>query len=219
MTEFKTLAIVVACSIACLTGCGGNSDGPPPSFTTQISSDPAFDGDIQLTPDGSYLVTQRMSPTVQSVFAGIDSAGTESRAFLDFHLGGAVGVPGNAIIDSAFLDIFINSLQPGTASLPIRVELVSFQPPTLLGTDYDRTQQPPLAFVLAAPDFNRSDVGTNASIDVTALMERAQNLGLVDFQIRIMEDLGPAITGLLEINDSTASDRGQYAPQLTVTYF
>jgi hypothetical protein len=44
-------------------------------------------------------------------------------------------------------------------------------------------------------------------------------LGLVDFQVRILEDLGPAIPGLIEINDTTASNRSPFAPQLTVTCF
>lgn len=219
MNHFKILAIIMTCTVAGLSGCGGDgSHGPPPSFTTQILSDPAFDGDIQQVSPTTYTITQGMSATVQSVFAGIDPATSiEYRTVLDFHLGGAGGVPANAIIDSAFLDIFINSLQPATASLPIRIELVSFQPPTLIADDFDTT--PSLAFVLASPNFMLSDVGTNASVDVTALMEKAQSLGLVDFQIRIMEDLGPAITGLLEINDSTGTDRAQRAPQLTVTYF
>jgi len=133
---------------------------------------------------------------------------TEFRAFLDFPLTGAGGVPGNAIIDSAFLDIHIDSLQPGVGTIPILIELVSFQPPTLLETDFDRTLQPPLASVVVSPPISQADVGTNVSIDVTPLMVEAQNLGLVDFQVRIMEDLGPAIPVLMEIDDTTGSESG-----------
>jgi hypothetical protein len=160
-----------------------------------------------------------MSPTVQSVFAGIDPVTrAEYRAFLDFPLTGAGGVPGNAIIDSAFLDIHIDSLQPTIGTLPILIELVSIQPPTLLGTDFDRTLQPPLASVVVNPPITQADVGTNVSIDVTPLMVAAQNLGLVDFQVRILEDLvgGPI---LLEIDDTTGASRNTFAPLLTVTYF
>jgi hypothetical protein len=161
-----------------------------------------------------------MTATVQSVFAGIDPATqTEFRAFLDFPLTGTGGVPSNARIESAFLDIYINSLQPSTASLPILIELVAFQPPTLIGTDFDRTIQPPLAYVQVSPPFALADVGTNVSIDVTSMMVEAQQRGLADFQVRIMEDLGPAIPGLIEINDTTGADRALHAPQLTVTYF
>jgi hypothetical protein len=220
MNYLRIFAIVFACATSSLSGCGGGGDsGPPPAITTQIMSDSGFDGDIQQT-SSTYIVTQGMSATVQSVFAGIDPATqTEFRAFLDFPLTGTGGVPGNARIESAFLDIYINSLQPSTASLPILVELVNFQPPTLIGTDFDRTIQPPLAYVQVSPPFVLADVGTNVSIDVTSMMVEAQQRGLADFQVRIMEDLGPAIPGLIEINDTTGADRASHAPQLTVTYF
>jgi hypothetical protein len=97
--------------------------------------------------------------------------------------------------------------------------LVNYQPPTLLATDFDRSLQPPLAYVRVNPPFTSSDVGTNVSIDVTSLMLQVQDLGLVDFQVRILEDLGPAIPGLIEINDTTGANRGSLAPLLTVTYF
>jgi len=207
--------------LAALAGCGGGSGHPPPpTITTQILSDEAFDGYIEQTSPTSYVVTQGMSPMVQSVFAGIDPlALTELRGFLDFPLIGPGGVPGNATIESAFLEIHINSLQPMSGSLPILIELVSFQPPTLLGTDFDRAQQPPLAAARVTPEFAQGDVGTNVSLDVTSLMVEAQQRGLPDFQIRIMEDLGPPILVLMEIDDGTGSDRALYAPLLTVTYF
>jgi len=50
-------------------------------------------------------------------------------------------------------------------------------------------------------------------------MIEAQNLGLLDFQVRIMQDLGPAIPILLEIDDTAGADRGSFAPLLTVNYF
>jgi hypothetical protein len=224
MHYFRAFAIIIACAAISLAGCGGGDSGggppPPPAVTTQILSDSGFDGDIQQTPPSTFTVTQGMTSTVQSVFAGIDPANlSEYRAFLDFPLGGAGGVPGNATIESAFLDIHINSFQPSTATLPILIELVSFQPPTLIETDFDRGLQPPLAYVRVTPPFTQADVGTNVSIDVTSLMVQAQQMGLVDFQVRIMEDLGPAIPGLIEIDDTTGADRASFAPQLTVTYF
>lgn len=133
-------------------GGGGGDDGPPPTYTTQISSDPAYDGDIAQTGPGTYVVTQGMTTTVQSVFAGIDpSTLNEYRAFLDFPLGGQGGVPLDAIIDSAYLDFYANSLQPNSGSLPLRVELVAFQPPILFPTDFDETQQPALAYIQVSP--------------------------------------------------------------------
>jgi hypothetical protein len=224
MNNLRSFMLAVAFAATGLAGCGGDGDagfvGPPPIITTQIQSDPGFDGDIEQTSPTTFTVTQGMSPTVQSVFAGIDPvAGTEFRTFLDFPLTGSGGVPGNANIDSAFLDVYINSLQPTVGTLPILIELVTFQPPTLIETDFDRSLQPSLASVIVSPPLSQADVGTNVSIDVTPLMIEAQNLGLLDFQVRIMQDLGPAIPILLEINDTTGVDRGSFGPLLTVTYF
>jgi hypothetical protein len=223
MHHLRGFTLAIAYAAISLAGCGGGDGGvapPPPAVTTQILSDPGFDGDIAQTSPITFIVTQGMSPTVQSVFAGIDPVtSAEYRAFLDFPLTGAGGVPGNAIIDSAFLDIHIDSLQPTIGTLPILIELVSFQPPTLLDTDFDRTLQPPLASIVVNPPISQADVGTNISIDVTPLMVEAQSLGLVDFQVRIMEDLGPAIPILMEVDDTTGASRNTFAPLLTVTYF
>ena len=222
MYTTRILTIAIACVTLSLTGCGGSDVGSdaPSTITTQIISDSGFDGDIEQTSSTSYTVTQGMSPGVQSVFAGIDPATlTEFRAFLDFPLTGQEGVPSNANIESAFLDIYIDSVQPTTDSIPIRIELVSFQPPTLLTTDFDRTLQPQLASISVTPSFTRADVGTNVSIDVTPLMIQAQRLGLVDFQVRILEELGSAIPVLMEIDDTTGTNRTFQAPALTVTYF
>jgi hypothetical protein len=216
----RTYALLIAAlgPLLGLCGCGGGDSGRS-QVVTYIVSDAAYDGDIEQTSPGVYVVTQGMSSSVQSVFAGIDPvAGGEFRAFLDFPLSGAGGVPGDAIIDSAFLEFFVNGVEPPSGSVPIRVDLVSFQPPTLFGTDFDRSAQPPLASVLVQGDVTRADVGNFVSVDVTPLMIGAQQLGLVDFQVRIMEDLGPAIFTLVEIDDSTGADRRSRAPLLTVTY-
>ncbi len=220
MMHLKTLAIATSCVLLGLTGCGGGNDGPPPTFTTQILSDSGYDGDIEQTSPDTATVTQGMSPTVQNVLAGIDPvAGTEFRAFLDFPLTGSGGVPGAAAIDSAFLEVFVDDLQPSNAVIPVRVELVTFQPPTLLPTDFDRTLQPPLAFTTISPRLSGADVGTYVPIDVTGLMVEAQRRGLPDFQVRIMLDLGPPVPGLFAIDDSTGANRSARAPLLTVTYF
>ena len=221
MMYLKTFAIAASCTLLSLAGCGGDDGGdPPPTFTAQILSDSVYDGDIEQTSPDTATVTQGMSPTVQSVLAGIDPvAGTEFRAFLDFPLTGAGGVPADAAIDSAFLEVFVDDLQPSNAVIPVRVELVTFQPPTLLPTDFDRTLQPQLAFTTISPRLSGADVGTYVPIDVTSLMVQAQRLGLPDFQVRILEDLGPPIPGLFAIDDSTGADRSARAPLLTVTYF
>ena len=210
-----------AAALLSLSACGGGGgdNGPPQQFTTQILSDPVYDGDIEQTAPDTYVVTQGMSSSVQSTFAGIDPvAGTEFRTFLDFPLSGTGGVPGDAIIDTAFLEFYVNGLEPPNGSVPIRVDLVSFQPPNLIGTDFDRNNQPALASALVQGDVNNADIGNFVSVDVTPLMIRAQQLGLFDFQVRILEDLGPAISTLVEINDSTGADRRSRAPLLTVSF-
>jgi len=218
---FKLLRLAAASSLIALAGCGGGGDNidQPDIVQTQILSDSGFDGDIEQTGPDTAIVTQGMTPNVQTVLAGIDpNTGDEFRAFLHFPLGGAGGVPANARIDSAFLEVFIDDLDPTNAVVPVRVELVSFQQP-MVATDFDRTAQPPLAFVTLSPRLGPSDVGKYVPIDVTPLMVEAQRRGLADFQVRIMEDLGPAIDGLFAIDDTTGSNRGKTAPLLTVNYF
>jgi len=219
MIHFKLLRLAAAAALLVLAGCGGGSDDPPETFQAQIYSDSGFDGDIEQTSATTALVTQGMGPNVQSVFAGIDPlAGTEFRAFLHFPLGGPNGVPADARIDSAFLEVFIKDLQPSNAVVPVRIELVSFQQP-MVATDFDRTAQPALAYTILSPKLGPSDTGKYVPIDVTGLMIEAQRRGLADFQVRIMEDLGPPIDGLFEMDDSTGANRSATAPLLTVTYF
>lgn len=217
------LAAIMAIIVLTVTGCG-NDSSVPPRIVTQILSDPVFDGDIFkdiLTPP-TFVITQGMTPTVQSVFAGIDPTpvtGGEFRAFLDFPLRGVGGVPVNASIVSATLDIVIDSIQPLTGTVPIRIELVFFQPPTLQASDFDRAILLPLAFVTISPPISRADVGKHVAVDVTPLMTEAQLRGLENFQIRILEDLGPVSPGIIEIDDSTGPNRDVLAPLLEVTYF
>jgi hypothetical protein len=213
------IAIGVACALLCLAGCGG--DRPPvvpPPVVTHILSNPHFDGDIEQTPT-SYIVTQGMSPSVQSVLAGHDPrTRNEFRAFLNFPLGGSGGVPLHAFIDSAFLELLIDNVIPVNGRIPVRVELVAFQPPTLIGTDFDRAFLPPLGAVLVNGNVTAADIGWFVPVDVTSLMIQAQQRGLVDFQVRIMQDLGPAIFTLMVIDNPITPDRPQRAPLLTVTY-
>jgi hypothetical protein len=63
-----------------------------------------------------------------------------------------------------------------------------------------------------------ADIGRFVPVDVTSLMIQAQHRVLVDFPVRIMEDLGPASFTLMVIDDATTPDRPQRAPLLTVTY-
>jgi hypothetical protein len=219
----KCLASIMVFMSLALIGCGhDHSSAPPPTTITQILSDPAVDGDILQTSPTTFTITQGMIPPVQSVFAGIDpSSLQESRAFLDFPLTGSV--PGNASIVSATLDIVINNifLQSPTDTIPIRIELVSLPTLTLVSDDFSRTLLPAIAFTTIAPPISLADVGGHVAVDVTSLMVQAQNLGLLDFQVRILEDLGPVTPGLIEISDTTTDPtiRGSLAPLLQVEYF
>ncbi len=206
------LAAMTVIIILALTGCGNDHNNPPPLIVTQISSNPAIDGYI--ISNGTVTVIEGMTLSVQSVFAGIDPVTShEFRAFLDFSL---ASVPLNAIINSATLDIFIDSVSPG-AVIPIRIDLVSFPPP-LIPTDFDRISGlPPLASIIG-PSLTSANAQTYVLIDVTPLMVTAQNQALPSFQIRILEDLGPVTPGLFEIDDRT-SDRATFAPLLTVSFF
>jgi len=214
-TFFAVLLVLISLT---LVGCGGGSSSPS-TITTQILSDPVYDGDISLNLTGTLTVTQG---NTQSVFAGIDPAtGTEFRAFLDFFLSGQGGVPSNAGIVSATLDIKIDSLRllTQTDTIPILIDLVSFQPPTLLSTDFFNSNQPALATI--ATSIFPTDLGQHVRIDVTSLMIEAQRLNLPDFQVRILEDTSIIGTppGLFEINDTTGPNAAALAPLLEVTYF
>src|SRR5437588_10377950 len=74
MSHFRLFALAIAYAGIGLTGCGGGdgSPAPPPAVTTQIQSDPSYDGDIAQTTPTSFMVTQGMTASVQSVFVGID---------------------------------------------------------------------------------------------------------------------------------------------------
>ncbi|QEM68225.1 hypothetical protein FO488_08650 [Geobacter sp. FeAm09] len=217
------LAALMTFTFLIQAGCGNDGGSAQPLFVAHILSDSASDGDIARDAvSGVFTVTQGMSSSVQSVFAGIDpTTGAEYRTFLDFPLTGAGGVPGSAVIASAFLDIVITSIlpQPLSGTIPIRIDLVSFQPPTLVGADFDRTLQPALATTTIIPPISQSDFGGHVTVDVTALMVEAQRLGLLNFQVRILRDLGTAAPGLIEINDTTGANRSTLAPLLQVSYF
>jgi hypothetical protein len=199
---------VIVFLILSLTGCGHDHNNSTQIISTSILSDPAFDGDIeQVSP--TLLSITTIAGGAQSVLAGISPAtNTEFRAFLDFPL---TSVPLNAGIDSAFLDIIINnvSLQSGN-TIPILIDLIDIQSTALAISDYDRQ---PLASITL--NIFLSDIGHSVNVDVTSLMRVAQNLGLTDFRIRILEGLGPVIPGIIEINDATAAT----APLLQVNYF
>jgi hypothetical protein len=167
------------------------------------------DGDIEVA-SNLTTVTQGIS---RSVFVGIDPLTlTETHAFLDFPL---TGIPVNAGIYSAHLDIVIDNLQPGLASVPILIDLVSYPQP-LLAADFSGAF---LKSTTIAPPITAADVGHHVTVNVTALMQEAQFRGLSHFQLRLLSGSGGTATGLVEINDSTGVNRSALAPQLTIEYY
>ena len=195
-----------------LSGCGsGHNSDPPPLFNTQILSDAALDGDI-VKPfvGGTVAITQGLALEYS---AGFDSV-AEWRAFLQFPLDGVGGVPAGAAIQSATLDLLVFSTF--TSAIPIRIELVDLDLGSLVPDDFDLTQA--LATTTILVPTSQTSFGQHVFVDVTALMQRAQDLGLPIFQVRILVD--PAVTtpGFIDINDARV-DRATLAPLLDVNYF
>lgn len=203
-----------AIAIVALNGCGNCSDrcDDPTIYVNEITSDVEADGDIGLTPDAVYTISSALD--AGNVWAGIDPAtGEEFRGFLDFPLRGKSGIPLNAAIESATLEVYISwmSESPPDRIFPFIIDLVTFQPPILIADDFNRVAQPPL---LTMPfDFYPSDVGYFVTIDVTPLMTEAQIQKLPDFQLRFLLDFS-ADSGLIEIDDGDVDT----APLLTVSY-
>jgi hypothetical protein len=180
---------------------------------THIVSDREADGDISFSEPATYIVSP--ARTTGSVLAGIDpDFGDEFRGFLDFPLRGADGVPLQAAIESASLEFFINRVDeayPGSG-VSLLIDLVSFQPPTLIAGDFDRHVQPP---IMTLPmDIVAADEGIIIAVDVTSLMIEAQRLDLPDLQLRFLQD-SLASAGLVEIRDGDFAT----APQLSVHYY
>src|SRR5512139_582303 len=159
-----------------LAGCGGDS-GPTTVFIQTLSAQ-GVDGDIGLTPGGTFQISQ--ANNTQNVIFGLDSDGTEFRAFLDFPLDGSNGggvVPLGATIISADIEVFVNNVS-FASTVPTLLDLVPFPVTGLTSTDYDSVP------LLTRPPFDlfRSDVSNSVRIDVTSLMVEAQRRGFRNLQ-------------------------------------
>jgi hypothetical protein len=203
-------ALVLA--VIALNGCHNDND-PLPTYYAEIVSDEYADGDIGLALDETFTVTTAID--TGSVLTGVDPmTGEEFRGFLDFPLGGVDGIPLDAVIESATLEVFIIGMSDSLPDeiFPFLIDLVDFQPPYLIEDDFSREIQPPLLTIPV--DFYPSDVDNFVVIDVTELMDEAQFLGLPDLQLRFLLDFS-ADSGLIEIDDADVDT----APLLTVTYY
>ena len=219
-THLAATTVLISLTMIGCSGSGGGSSTPP-TIITQILSDHTIEGDIEVPVSGPIIVTDGTSfPNIQSVFAGIDPASSdEFRAFLDFPLSGPDGVPPNAVIVSATLDIFIDNviLQVPGDTVPIRIDLVSFTPPLFAGA-FDRTSLTPIDTIFIG-SITSTDIGTHVFVDVTSFMTEVQNMGVANFQIRILVELGPVTPGVIEIDYTTGAKRVALAPLVQVEYF
>jgi len=201
-----------------LAGCGGDS---PRVFVAKILSDPGVDGYIAEDLDTGILSPPVLAVGTGFVRMGIDPLlgpfGTEYRGFLHFPLDGSTGfdaVPADALILSATLEIFINTVQFASV-VPVRMDLIEFPPP-LISEDYDVVLQPALqtrdTFSILSTDAPRR---VAVQIDVTSFMQEIQRRGSLEFQVRLLLPFNPpGANGLFEIDDGPSAT----APLLIVEY-
>lgn len=198
------IALMVLLTVLAVAGCGGGHDRE--LVTARIVSDPLADGDIAQL-GSTFTINQN----VASIFAGEDPGNLEDfRAFLTFPL---ASIPGTARIQAATLDIVVRSVTvlPTNAEIPVRVELVTYpRPPgTLSPVDFNK---PALIATSIVTAITSADVNHSVPIDVTPLMDAAQQIPLSHLQLRITADFG-AVPGLIEIDDDVDP------PLLFVDYF
>lgn len=205
LSLFSILALMLL-TLSC------NRSHPHPVIVAKILSDQLADGDIALDPvQQTYTITNGPN----TLYFGIDDSDPdlpEYRAFLDFPLDGSTGeavIPLNAKIVSATLEIFINEVSFAPI-VPTLLDLVSYPIAGLRAEDFDLAP-----FLSQSLDFFASDEGHFVSIDVTPLMQKAQSLGLTDFQLRFVLDFD-AIIGFAGIEDLPTDPNT--APLLTVRY-
>lgn len=169
-----------------------------------ILSDPLSDGDIAFNPVRSvFTITTSATP----LFFGIHWADpdlSEFRAFLTFPLDGVTGqdiVPLSATISSATVELFITEVTFYDV-VPTFMDLVQYRFQNLLPQDFNAA-----VIDFRTLDFLWSDPGNFVLIDVTPLMQTAQDLALLDFQIRFSVDAGAPPTGALGEGLRASSNR------------
>lgn len=191
-----------------LAGCGG--DDRHHTVVIQSLSDQPVDGDIGFTAPATFTISQ--ANVARNVLYGIDSGGTEFRAFLDFPLDGSNGggvVPLSATIVSADIEVFVDNVSI-SPTVPTLLDLVTFPVTGLDNADFNSAPQ------LTRSPFNilSSDINHFVRIDVTSLMVEAQRQGVSNLQLRFLLDFVAGASGLVTIDDGPTAT----APLLTVEF-
>ena len=201
-----------------LAGCWGSSG--PDLFVFEQLSDQAVDAHISSVIDpGTGEPTIFPATTTGAIRVGVDGSGVEYRGFLDFPIG---GIPSAADVRLAYIEVFVGSV-PFGANVPVLLELVDFQPPVLIGSDFFRSApQPFLPPVLGRSlfDFLPSDAllpRPTVRIVVTSLVQRALQRLQPDFQVRLLLDPDPlaVVPAVVTLDDAAINT----APLLHVEYF
>ena len=180
MRKIGILGLVGALALI-LAGCGG---GDHHNAVIISLSDQQVDGDIGFTAPTTFSFSQ--ASVTRNVQYGVDSGGTEFRAFLDFPLDGSTGggvVPLNAVIVSADIEVFVNNVSL-SASVPTLLDLVPFSIAGLISADFDSA---PL-LTRTSFDIRTLDVNNFVRIDVTSLMVEAQRQGMPNLQLRFLPE-------------------------------
>jgi len=225
MRRLLYLGVAAILALA-FSGCGGGGGDSRTVFIADILSVRGVDGDIAFdpfAPPGSeFTITH-----TDTVLAGIDPlTQIEFRGFLHFPLD---TIPVNADVLFASMTVLITSVTPQDSAdppIPFLIDSISFQPPILIESDFDRVVKPPL--LTHSGEFFPSDQTFFVEINVTPLMRNAILNGLTDFQVRIVfdddrfqSDLN-TIIGLVRIDDgpgTVSRPRIDFAPLLHVEYF
>jgi len=173
--------------------------------TAVIFSDPLSDGDIAFDPVNSIFTITTGATTL---FFGVDSSDSnlpEYRAFLTFPLDGVTGddiLPLGAAIESATVELFITEVSFAD-TVPSFLDLIQYEFGNL-------GQNPALDFSAAVIDFQTlnfysTDPGIFVLIDITPLVQTAQDLALLDFQIRLSLAGGVSTAGVQAASPRTAA--------------
>lgn len=199
--------------LALLGGCNSdNNDDPPQTYSMEFLSALSYDGYVGLSPYEEYTV--HTADATGKIEVGVDpNTSDEFRGFLAFDLRDNPWLPWDADIKEATLELYFRKARsdvPGT-TIPLVMDLVSFEPPELRPTDFELSELP---YLLSMPiDIMETETGYYMEFDVTSFLIEAQDQELNYFQLRFVLDLSVP-GGYVEIDD----DAEETAPYLSVTY-